>query len=179
MTRYAMAIDIQRCTGCQNCIVACKTENNVPDGYHRSWIAERVYGAYPSVRIEMLSQRCNHCEIPPCVACCPTGASHIHARDGIVVIDRAKCIGCKICLTACPYGARYIHPDGYGDKCTFCLPRIEKGLDPACVSVCSTHCMHFGDLDDPESEVSRLLLTRSSHVLLPEAGTKPHVHYLR
>lgn len=179
MTRFAMTIDTRSCTGCHDCVVACKTENNVPTGYNRSWIAEEVHGAFPRVSIEICAERCNHCEIPPCVACCPTGASHIHAHGGVVVIDRDTCIGCKLCLSACPYGARYLHPDGYADKCTFCLPRVEKGLDPACVSVCPERCMHFGDLDDPESEVSRLLRTRPHHVLLPEAGTKPRVFYLR
>ena len=89
-----------------------------------------------------------------------------------------KCIGCKACITACPYGARYVHPDGYVDKCTFCTHRVKEGLEPACVAVCPTRCMAFGDLDDTQSIVSKLLRTRKHHVLLPEAGTKPRVFYL-
>jgi Fe-S-cluster-containing dehydrogenase component len=102
----------------------------------------------------------------------------VHDRGGVVLVDRAKCIGCKACLAACPYDARFINPDGYADKCTFCIHRVERGLDPACVSVCPTRCMHFGDRDDPLSEVSRLLASRSNHALLPEAGTQPCIYYL-
>ena len=93
-------------------------------------------------------------------------------------IEPSLCIGCKACLASCPYDARYIHPEGYADKCTFCVQRVEKGLDPACVAVCPTHCMHFGDLDDPDSVVSRLLASRRSHTLLPAAGTEPRIHFL-
>ncbi len=178
MSRFAMAIDTRRCVGCQDCVVACKTENGVPEGYNRDWVTEEVHGAFPTVRLKIRSERCNHCDNPPCVSCCPTGASHIHERGGVVLVDHDKCIGCKACLAACPYNARFIHPDGYADKCTFCIHRVEKGLDPACVSVCPTHCMHFGDLDDLQSEVSRLLNSRPYHALIPEAGTKPCIFYL-
>ncbi len=87
-------------------------------------------------------------------------------------------MGCKACISACPYGARYVHPEGYVDKCTFCIERVKAGQDPACVAVCPTHAMAFGDLDDPKSSVSELLRTRPSHALLPEAGTRPRVFYL-
>jgi len=81
-------------------------------------------------------------------------------------------------MAACPYDARFIHPEGYADKCTFCIHRVEKGMNPACVSVCPTHCMHFGDLEDANSEVSRLLNERRGHTLLDSAGTKPQIWYL-
>ena len=178
MARYIMVIDTRRCVGCMDCVVACKTENNVPEGYNRDWITETVEGEFPTPRLEIRSERCNHCDNPPCVYCCPTGASHIHERGGVVLVTSEKCIGCKACLAACPYDARFIHPDGYASKCTFCIHRVEKGLLPACVSVCPTHCMHFGDSDDPLSEVSRLLASRPNHTLLPEAGTKPRIYYL-
>jgi Fe-S-cluster-containing dehydrogenase component len=96
----------------------------------------------------------------------------------VVLITADNCIGCKACVAACPYNARFIHPDGYADKCTFCIHRVREGKLPACVSVCPTHCMYFGDLDDPQSEVSRLLRNRPNHTLLPEAGTRPRVFYL-
>ncbi len=178
MPRYAMAIDTRKCVGCNDCVAACKTENNIPLGYTRDWITEEVHGAFPTLQLEIRSERCNHCDDPPCVSCCPTGASHIHDRGGVVLVDHDKCIGCKACIAACPYNARYVHPDGYVDKCTFCIHRVEEGLDPACVAVCPTHCMHFGDLDDPESDVSRLLASRPFHALIPEAGTKPCIFYL-
>ncbi len=92
--------------------------------------------------------------------------------------SQEECIGCKACVASCPYDARFIHPDGYADKCTFCIHRVEQGLPPACVAVCPTHCMYFGDLDDPQSEVSRLLASRKHHSLLPEAGTRPRIFYL-
>jgi Fe-S-cluster-containing dehydrogenase component len=111
------------------------------------------------------------------VSCCPTGASHV-AYGGVVLVEHDKCIGCKACIASCPYDARFSHPKGYADKCTFCLHRVEKGLQPACVSVCPTHCMTFGDANDPESAVSKLLRSRAHHTLLPEAGTSPNVYYL-
>jgi len=173
-----MVIDTVRCVGCMDCVVACKTENQVPEGFNRDWIAYDVTGTFPTLHMEIRSERCNHCDSPPCVYCCPTGASHVHDVGGVVLVDADKCIGCKGCIAACPYGARFIHPDGYADKCTFCIHRVEQGLDPACVAVCPTHCMHFGDLDDPNSAVSTLLASRNHHVLMPEAGTKPRIFYL-
>ncbi|MGK9369873.1 4Fe-4S dicluster domain-containing protein [Melioribacter sp. Ez-97] len=178
MARYAMVIDTKKCVGCMDCVVACKTENNVPEGYNRDWIVQVTTGKFPDVHLEIQSQRCNHCDNTPCVSCCPTGASHVHDVGNVVLVDHDMCIGCKACVAACPYDARFIHPEGYADKCTFCIHRVEKGEDPACVSVCPTHCMHFGDLDDPESEVSKLLASRKYHTLLPEAGTKPRIFYL-
>jgi Fe-S-cluster-containing dehydrogenase component len=175
--RYAMVIDTRLCVGCMNCVVACKTENNVPFGFCRDWITETLQGRFPDVRLEIRSERCNHCDNPPCVYSCPTGASH-RREGGFVAVAKEKCIGCKACMAACPYDARFVHPEGYVSKCTFCAHRVEKGQDPACVSVCPTHCMFFGDLDDPESEVSRFLATRAHHTLLTMAGTKPHVFYL-
>ena len=178
MARFGMVIDTVRCVGCMDCVVAGKTENQVPEGFNRDWIAYDVKGTFPTLHMEIRSERCNHCDDPPCVSCCPTGASHVHDLGGVVLVDADKCIGCKGCVASCPYGARFIHPDGYADKCTFCIHRVEQGLDPACVAVCPTHCMHFGDLDDPNSEVSTLLASRKHHVLMPDAGTKPRIFYL-
>jgi Fe-S-cluster-containing dehydrogenase component len=158
--------------------VACQTENNVPHGYCRDWIVEKVEGTYPSLDMHFMSERCNQCENAPCVRCCPTGASHF-AEGGIVLVEENECIGCGACVESCPYDARYVHPEGYVDKCTFCVQRVDKGQDPACVAVCPTHCLHFGDLDDPNSAVSKALKDRSWYVLAPEAGTKPQLYFLR
>jgi Fe-S-cluster-containing dehydrogenase component len=178
VARLGMVIDTRRCVGCMDCVVACKTENQTPDGMNRDWITTATKGRYPKLSMTIRSERCNHCDNPPCVTCCPTGASHVHEWGGVVLVTKEECIGCKACLASCPYDARYVHPEGYADKCTLCIHRVEKGQDPACVSVCPTHCMHFGDLDDPESEVSRLLASRKHHAVLPEAGTKPRIFYL-
>ena len=178
MARFGMVIDTVRCVGCMDCVVACKTENNVPEGLNRDWIESDVQGKYPSLHMELRSERCNHCSNPPCVYCCPTGASHVHDLGGVVLVEHNMCIGCKACIASCPYDARFPHPDGYADKCTFCIHRVERGLDPACVSVCPTRCMSFGDLEDPNSEVTRLLQSRNHHSVMPEAGTKPNIFYL-
>lgn len=178
MARFGMVVDTTKCVGCMDCVVACKTENSVPEGLNRDWIAQDVTGLYPALHMEIRSERCNQCDNPPCVYCCPTGASHIHDLGGVVLVDHDMCIGCKTCIASCPYDARFVHPDGYVDKCTFCIHRVEKALDPACVSVCPTRCMTFGDLDDPNSSVSRLLASKNHHSLIPEAGTKPQVFYL-
>ncbi len=178
MARYAMVIDTVKCVGCMDCVAACKTENQVPESFDRDWIAYETRGIFPSLTMEIRSERCNHCDNPPCVHCCPSGASHVHERGGVVLVNPEECVGCKACIAACPYDARFIHPKGYADKCTFCIHRAEKGLDPACVAVCPTHCMHFGDLENPNETVSRLLKSRRGHTLLGDAGTKPQIWYL-
>jgi len=178
MARFGMVIDTRRCVGCMACVVACKTENEVPAGLNRDWITTEVSGRFPTLALEIRSERCNHCDRPPCVACCPTGASHVEEFGEVVLVDPELCIGCKACLASCPYDARFVHPDGYADKCTFCIHRVKDGREPACVAVCPTRCMHFGDLDDPESEVARLLVSRPHHSILPEAGTGPRIFYV-
>ncbi len=175
--RYGMAIDTKKCVGCADCVVACQTENNVPHGYARDWIAETVSGKYPNLELEIRSERCNHCDNTPCVRTCPTGASHV-VEGGIVLVTPEECIGCGACIQSCPYDARFMHPDGYASKCTFCNHRVQNGQDPACVSVCPTHCMYFGDLDDENSEVAKIVARRKWKVLAPEAGTQPQIFYL-
>jgi Fe-S-cluster-containing dehydrogenase component len=178
MARFGMSIDTRTCVGCMDCVVACKTENGVPEGFNRDWIATESVGSFPTLHMEIRSERCNHCDNPPCVTCCPTGASHVSDRGAIVLVTARECIGCKACLASCPYDARFVHPDGYADKCTFCIHRVKEGLDPACVTVCPTRSMTFGDLDDPQSGISRALESRKHHVLLPAAGTEPRIYYL-
>lgn len=175
--RYAMVIDTVKCVACNACVYACKNENNVPQGYARDWVEQEVRGTYPVLSMENRSQRCQHCDNPPCVTCCPTGASHV-ATGGIVLVTAEKCTGCKACIAACPYDARYVHPDGYVDKCTFCEHRVKVGLQPACVGVCPTNCLHFGDLNDPNSKVSNLLKTRLHKTQKAHLGTDPHLFWL-
>ena len=175
--RYAMAVDTRKCVGCSDCVIACQTENNVPHGFAREWVVEVNHGTYPNLEMEIRSERCNHCDNAPCVRCCPTGASHF-VEGGIVLVDPDKCIGCGACIASCPYDARYSHPKGFVDKCTFCEHRVKDGLNPACVAVCPTHCLYFGDLDDPRSDVSEVLRHREYKTLIPEAGTKPQIYFL-
>jgi Fe-S-cluster-containing dehydrogenase component len=179
MINYAMVIDTTACIGCGDCVVACKNENQVPAGLNRDWVVEETRGEYPHLRTEFRSERCNHCGHATCVTNCPTGASHYWKDTNIVLVAAEKCTGCKACIAACPYDARLImHPQGYIDKCTFCHHRVDQGLDPACVSTCPTGCMYFGVLNDPDSQVSRLLRSRNYKTLLPETGNIPNVYYL-
>jgi Fe-S-cluster-containing dehydrogenase component len=175
--RHAMAVDTRRCVGCSACVIACKTENALPEGGFRDWVVQDVTGAFPDLAMQLRSERCNHCSRPSCVDACPTGASFV-AEGGVVVVSRNKCTGCKACIAACPYGARYVHPAGFVDKCTFCLHRVRRGEEPACTEVCPTRSLTFGDLSDPESPLARLLRARRHGVLQPERGNLPNVFFL-
>jgi Fe-S-cluster-containing dehydrogenase component len=175
--RHAMAVDTRRCVACNACVIACKTENRVPDGGFRCWTVQETSGTFPDLALEVRSERCNHCADAPCVSACPTGASFV-AEGGGVAVDRRKCTGCKACIASCPYGARYVHPDGHVDKCTFCLHRTAKGREPACVETCPTRALTFGDLADRDSAVAVLVRGRKVKTLRPEAGTRPQVFLL-
>lgn len=178
MARLAMAIDLAACVGCAACAVACKLENEVPAGDHRLWIRTTESGIFPDLTVEFRPEQCLHCENPPCVPVCPTGATY-QTEEGIVLIDPQKCIACGACVAACPYDARFFHEDGYVSKCTFCEHRLKDGRLPACVETCPTLCRTFGDLDDPNSDVSIALKEANRvDVLRPNQGTGPKLFYL-
>ena len=178
--RYAMVVDTRTCVGCAACVIGCKTENGVADSYARDWVYTETAGTFPNLSMTVRSERCNHCDDAPCISVCPTGASY-YGPGGTVQVNQAKCSGCKACIAACPYGARFIDPNvGAIDKCTFCVHRVENGTPTtSCQEICPTQSIYFGDLNDPDSEVSRLLANREHYVLMPEAGTKPRHFYLK
>ncbi|MCL5947190.1 MAG: 4Fe-4S dicluster domain-containing protein [Chloroflexi bacterium] len=191
---WVMVIDLRKCIGCQSCTVACKSENGVPLGSFRTWVdvsqigqtvpasgGETVTesGTYQQqIKVLNIPKLCNHCDEPPCVEVCPVKATFKRA-DGLVLVDPRLCIGCGTCVNACPYGARYLNPvSRTADKCTFCVQRIDQGLLPACVTSCVGHARIFGDLNDPTSEVSKLISQHQVQVRKPEMGTDPQVFYI-
>ena len=176
--RYGFVIDQTRCIGCHACTVACKEENRVPLGTFRTWVKYVEKGEFPNTRRHFAVLRCNHCDNAPCVTICPTVALYRRA-DGIVDFDRDRCIGCKSCMQACPYDALYIDPDtNTAAKCHFCAHRVERGLEPACVIVCPERAILTGDLDDPDSEVARVIAREHVVVRKPEQGTRPKLFYV-
>ena len=176
--RYALVVDLRKCIGCHACAVACKSENDVPLGVWRTWVKEFEKGTYPNVRRDFLPLFCNNCDDPPCVPVCPVGATS-KREDGIVIINPHKCIGCRYCMAACPYGMRHLHPlNNVVEKCHWCVHRVKAGLKPACVDVCPTEALRFGELHTPEDSLDRLLIDNAVQTLKPELGTSPHVFYI-
>lgn len=176
--RYGMVIDLRKCMGCNTCSVSCKVENDVPPGVFRSWVKVVEKGTYPNVRRSFLPILCNNCENPICLQNCPVNATW-QREDGIVIVDPHRCIGCKYCIASCPYNVRHINPiRKIVQKCTFCHHRVDAGLQPACVESCPPGARIFGDLNDPDSEISKLLVENATQVLKPEMGTDPRVFYI-
>lgn len=182
--RYAMVIDLDKCYGCHSCSIACKSQFDIPLGVFRSWVKVIERGSHgttpigPSVKRIYIPLLCNHCDDPPCVRGCPTSATY-KRDDGIVVVNEEDCIGCKYCIQNCPYKARFINPITLtANKCDFCLHRVKQGIAPACVNTCNGQARTFGDFNDPESEISQLLMRNNSQVLMEGMGTNPRVFYL-
>lgn len=198
--KLGLVIDMDTCVGCQACVVACKQWNTSgtlgpltdyePYGEHPSGVAFNRVRSYevdvfPHSKTVNMPMSCMHCETAECVTVCPTGASYKRAEDGIVLVDQDKCMGCNLCAWACPYGARELDDaSGTMKKCTLCVDRIydellpEADRQPACVLTCPTSARHFGDFDDPSSNVSRLVRERGGQQSLPELGYNPVNHYL-
>jgi tetrathionate reductase subunit B len=196
---YGMGIQVNKCIGCGRCVEACKEENAVPKEpfFFRTWVEHyaikkdgevvvqnidrttvaEMPGERDIMRSFFVPKLCNQCDNPPCVQVCPVGAT-FKTEDGVILVDEARCIGCRYCIQACPYGARYLHPEkGTADKCTFCYHRITKGLLPACVEVCPTQARIFGDAKLGASPLTRFKRMNKLHVLKPYLNTEPKVLY--
>lgn len=180
MARYGMLINTKKCIGCYACRTACQRQNDLLPTEDFIRFEERETGVFPHVSVEHVPLQCMHCEDAPCVAVCPTGAAFVGA-DGIVGVDKGRCIGCLYCMAACPYQVRVRNQEtGAVDKCRFCAVSAQEqgAVMCSCVEACLTGARIFGDLDDPESEVSKVILETNAQ---PIAGdvTKAKVFYVR
>lgn len=190
MAKYAMAIDLTRCIGCYNCQIACKDEhvyNSYPSvaaeqpAFGHFWldIEEREQVRNQShIKVTYIPKPCQHCDDPACVKASRDGA--VYKRDdGVVIIDPEKAVGQKELVSSCPYGSIYLNEEkGLPQKCTFCAHLVDDGWkEPRCAQSCPMSCIHFGDLDDPESAVSRFLAENKAEPYHPEYGTQPRVYY--
>ncbi len=221
--RWGMAVDIDRCTGCEACVTACHAENNIPTagadqasrGRAMHWIRVERYweGDFPDVTLKFRPVLCQQCSAAPCEAVCPTYASH-HTEEGLNAQVYNRCVGTRYCANACAYNVRFfnffqptwekplnlqLNPDvsirevGVMEKCTFCVQRIKAAktsaraegtalvdgvLQPACAQACPTSAIVFGDLNDPESRVARLVRSPRGSKLLEETGAEPNITYL-
>lgn len=184
--RYGMVLDTKHCVGCQTCTVSCKISNEVPGraywNHLESLTGDILYqptGVFPSPILAFRPLLCNHCDHPACVKNCPTGAMHKDEDTEVVSVDQDVCIGCGYCDWVCPYGAPSMDDvHHYMSKCNFCSTRVENGAEPFCVASCPANARIFGDLNDSESEISRLLRENHGLQYLPEAGTSPCVFYI-
>ncbi|MEK7724342.1 MAG: 4Fe-4S dicluster domain-containing protein, partial [Acidobacteriota bacterium] len=154
---FGFIIDNRKCIGCHACTVACKSEHQVPVGVNRTWVKYIEKGEFPDTRRLFSVMRCNHCADAPCVEICPV-TSLYKRDDGIVDFDSRRCICCKACTQACPYDAIFMDPAEHTSaKCNYCTHRVDIGLEPACVVVCPEHAIISGDMDNPNTEISKLL----------------------
>jgi tetrathionate reductase subunit B len=196
---WAMLLDITKCIGCGNCVRACANENDVPEGYFRTWV-ERYHvvdwpsetpivdspdggkegfpqSEYTGGKNFFVPKMCNHCSHSPCTQVCPVGAT-FDAPDGVVLIDEKYCLGCRYCIQACPYGCRFLHPTKHvAQKCTLCYHRITKGLTTACCENCPTGARQLADLKNPNDPIHEFLRTHAVEVLKPHLATGAKAYY--
>ncbi|NQV23945.1 MAG: 4Fe-4S dicluster domain-containing protein [Rhodopirellula sp.] len=199
---FGFLVDTSRCIGSGKCLTACRTENDVPEGYSRTWVERFIHFKDGTVQVDRVPETgyvasdqaaidednierayfvpklCNHCVDAPCNQVCPVHAA-FKSPEGVELVDADRCIGCAYCVQACPYGARFINPDtGVADKCTWCYHRIMHEELPACVEACPVNARIFGRLDDPDSEISKRIASIPTSVLKPHLGTHPTLRYI-
>ena len=194
--RWGMLVDLNQCApDCDACVAACDKENGLPaekTATSAQWI-RKVELKDMRGQVRSVPVMCQHCAEPPCVDVCPTGASFKRA-DGIVLVDRHTCIGCRYCMMACPYKARsFVHepttgqrpevPRGKGcvESCTLCVHRIDRGGIPACVEACAAtgrRAILFGNLNDPESEIAKRVASYSASAVRADLRLDPGVRYV-
>ncbi len=176
--QYVMLADTVRCINCKACVVACRAEWETPMGHTRDWVTEVELVQNNQPQVMLFPGRCQHCDDAPCIEACPSGAAY-KREDGIVLQDNCICSGCELCVPACPYEARWLNPETNAiSKCTFCQPRIDEGLEPTCVQTCVGRALIFGDINDPESEVSKLLQEKEwLQLVTDEVNIGPNHYY--
>jgi Fe-S-cluster-containing dehydrogenase component len=199
---YGFLVDSEKCVGTGKCLTACRVENDVPEGNHRTWVERYVHFKDGTIQVDTVPETgyagsglpiidpdqvdrayfvpkmCNHCDDAPCNQVCPVHASFT-SPEGMELVDTERCIGCAYCVQACPYGARFINNDtGTADKCTWCYHRVTKGEQPACVESCPVGARLFGRLDDPESEIGKRIAEVPTDVLKEYLGTHPKTRYV-
>ncbi|MEI7449811.1 MAG: 4Fe-4S dicluster domain-containing protein [Desulfomonile sp.] len=179
MPRYGIAVDTTKCIGCHACRVACQNQNGLEFKEAYNWIKQRDRGKFPAFGSEFVPVQCNHCEKAPCQRVCPTGATYT-TSEGVVLVNPKTCVGCKYCMEACPYKVRIVeHHKGIVEKCRFCIELVREGGAPACVTTCPTQVRIFGDLDDPNSEISQFVAQHRAQPLRPDLDTRPKIFYRR
>lgn len=178
MPRFGLLVVVERCQGCNGCVVGCKNWHGDEAGEPgRIKLIDTMTGTFPDVERWLFPLICMQCKYPACVAVCRFDACVADER-GRIVINRDRCVGCGLCVLACPYGVRAMRTDGKAsDGCDFCLDRVEEGNPPYCVATCPTGALIFGDLNDPDSEISRAIRLREVRLLLPAYKTRPRVFY--
>ena len=204
--KLAMAIDVGKCIGCKACVVACKSNNNLPNEVWWSRVdmnegqdAEAATGTYPdNLSLGFVPTTCQHCDVAPCIEACPSGATQ-KLENGTVIIDPELCVGAQACIEACPYNVRVflgsepeyqtefplgdedapVHEMGKTGKCDFCAHRLARGAEPACMELCLARCRVWGDLEDPQSAISQFIAGKEVFSLLEGEGTSPSTIYIR
>lgn len=184
MPKYVMIFDRKKCIGCNACVVACQQNYSIPAENKLNWVNVDEKGEFPDIKIDFTPQLCGHCDNPICVDVCPVENATFKTKEGYVLINEEACIGCQLCIKECPYGARSFNEQTKkAVKCSFCANIVEFGGTPVCVATCPTKARIFGDAEDPESEVSKIL--KSGNVIryseLLDNGTEelqPNVYYI-